>query len=269
MVMQVMNLAYNSKQVCRYQALDRDLGHTFVYAVRVPNVINLIRDEYFGVLCEDERKKALAFRFIEDRNSFITAHALLRTSLSSHFPISPRDWIFRKSQLGKPEQISLPNRAHFNLSRTREIVCCALSDFPIGIDIENFNALDNRNDYISILDPREAEDVRSLPKSEKCLRAVIYWTLKESFLKGTGEGISGLSNGFWFHVSNDKDIKLQNGHIPNHASKRWQFATLLIDRSHVISISVHPRNNEPILFTGLKAELFGASENVNINITKK
>ena len=263
-----MNLAFNSKQVCCYQTFDHNLGHTVVYAARVPNDCNLIKNEYFGVLSENERKKALAFIFLEDRNSYITAHALLRTSLSLHFRVSPSDWIFRNSQLGKPKQVNLSNKVHFNLSRTREMVCCVLSSAPVGIDIESFDALDNCKDFILILDAKEANAIKPLSESEKRLHAIIYWTLKESFLKGMGVGISGLSNGSWFRISEiDKRIELQDGGTQNHNSRRWRFTTFLVDCSHVISVSIHPKNNEPLIYIDYPmTKLFGASEGVKVNI---
>lgn len=266
--MQVMNLTFNYKQICYCQPFNCNQEYITVHVARVPNDCNLIKNEYFSVLSENERKKALAFRFLEDRNSYITAHVLLRTSLSSHFRVSPNDWIFRNSQLGKPEQVNLPNKAYFNLSRRREMVCCALSRSPVGVDIESFNALENCNDFISVLHSKEADDIRYLPESKKRLYAVIYWTLKESLLKGTGEGIGGLLNNFWFSISkNDKRIEIQDGDLQNRNLKRWKFATFFIDRSHVISVSIHPKNNVPLILIDYPmTELFGASEDVKVNI---
>ena len=268
MVMQGMNLIFNHKQLCCYQPLDRNGEHTFVYVTRVPNDHTLIKSEYFEILSENERKKALAFRFIEDRNSYITAHALLRAALSLHFHILPNEWVFRNSQLGKPEQINLPNKAHFNLSRTRGMVCCAISSSPVGIDIESFDALNNYKDFISLLNEKEANTIRFLSDSEKRLYTVIFWTLKESFLKSTGEGIGGLPNGFWFRIEKiDKRIKLQSNIAQNHNLRRWRFATFLIDHSYVFSISIYTKNNKPlVLIDSPTTELFGASKGIEVNI---
>lgn len=266
-----MNLIFNHKQLCYYQPLDRNGEHAFVYVTRVPNDNNFIKSEYFEILSEDERKKALAFRFIEDRNSYITAHALLRTALSLHFPILPNEWVFRNSQLGKPEQINLPNKARFNLSRTRGIVCCVISNSPVGIDIESFATLNNYKDFISILDEEEANTIRFLPDSEKRLYTVIFWTLKESFLKGTGEGIGGLSNGFWFRIKkNDERTELQSNTAQNHNLRQWRFATFLVDHSYAFSISIYAKNNKPlVLIDSPTTELFGASKGIEVNIKNR
>ena len=50
--------------------------------------------DYQKLLDSDERRRYEAFHFPADRQLYLVAHALLRTSLSRYAAVSPQDWRF-------------------------------------------------------------------------------------------------------------------------------------------------------------------------------
>ena len=85
---------------------------------------------------------------------------------------------------GKPEMEGI----YFNLSHSHDIVICAVSDSPIGCDIEWIKDAPLRiaERYFG---KNECEQLDTLPSDEKSDLFYRLWTIKESYLKMTGEGL--------------------------------------------------------------------------------
>ena len=84
---------------------------------------------------------------------------------------------------------------HFNLSHSGDWVVIALSSADVGIDIEQVVPLD-----LSIarhfFSAREYHNLNSLPVSLQLNYFYQIWTLKESYIKMTGQGLSIALNSF-------------------------------------------------------------------------
>lgn len=98
--------------------------------------------------------------------------------------------IIEKNYLGKPVLAS--GEAYFNISHSFERVVCAVSDKPVGVDIEKIRPF-SRGVINRFFNDSESEYVERA-KSEDEARKRFYelWTLKESYVKMTGEGLKGL-----------------------------------------------------------------------------
>ena len=87
---------------------------------------------------------------------------------------------------GKPECEGV----YFNLSHSGDMVLCAVSDVPVGCDLEKvFDApLEVADRYFSEKERRYIEEVQNFPEINR--RFFRLWTMKESYLKMTGEGMN-------------------------------------------------------------------------------
>src|SRR5262249_40308428 len=95
------------------------------------------RSMLLELLSNKERQRLEAFHFEHDRALFLTAHALLRITLSRHANINPYAWRFHTSGHGRPEIANPRSRMRFSLSHTRGLAACAIVlDRNIGIDVE-------------------------------------------------------------------------------------------------------------------------------------
>ncbi len=132
----------------------------------------------------DWRKKyILKYRNPIDRRLSLGAWRLMEETLHKH-GLSAGSVI--KGANGKP----LCKGIHFNLSHSGEMVICAVSEVPVGCDIEKaenapfeiINRVFSRNERKYIDGAGNDED--------KTRRFFKLWTMKESYMKMTGEGLS-------------------------------------------------------------------------------
>ena len=150
-------------------------------------------------LSEAERTRYARFRFARDQRDYAIAHDLLRRCLSRYEPVHPVDWQFELEPRGKPQLASthhLPENGGpsllFNLSHTRGLVAAGVARrFAIGIDVEVLRRFADATDVARrFFSPSEVEALEACPEEARLVRFVELWTLKEAFLKATGEGVS-------------------------------------------------------------------------------
>ena len=174
-------------------------------------------------LPEWRRRQALAFKHDLGRRQCVLAYRLLCQGLRQGYGITEQP-TFLYGEHGKPHlhpsSFNLhpsPLIPHFSLSHCREAVCCAISDRPVGIDIENTGRKvgDGIVRYsMNEEEQRQIEEAGSLPDgSNESDRAFLrLWTQKEAVAKLLGTGIR-----------DDFKYILAQGdfHIETRESDRW------------------------------------------------
>ena len=178
-----------------------------------------------ALLSRDERERRGRLIHDRDRRDFLAAHALLRQALSLYEEQPPASWQFETSALGKPKlSIAHSDRQlAFNLSHTRGLVACAIArSGDVGVDVEAINrdmdVMDIANQNFS---PVEIDQLGQCATSDISTRFIELWTLKESFVKATGKGITaGLDQ--WGFRFGDADKMAFEGH--DVAGGAWSFA---------------------------------------------
>lgn len=160
-----------------------------------------------AMLDPTELARADRFVFARHRVQYIAAHALLRAALSSTMSgPQPTDWRFIAGPNGKPAAWlgGQPAPLSFNLSHTNGIVGVATvpqGGCALGFDLEPLDrrvTLDVADHYF------RAEEVAWLTALAEVRRTTGFlqlWTLKEAFIKATGEGLSRDLASFWFTLS--------------------------------------------------------------------
>lgn len=120
---------------------------------------------------------------VQKRRQSVAAGLLLKRVLSI-YGIS-EDGI-RLGEHGKPEIEGI----HFNLSHSGDFVVCAVSErYPVGCDIEAVKKMDERVAE-RFFGSTENEYLNSISEEKRDEEFIRLWTLKESYLKMTGEGLS-------------------------------------------------------------------------------
>ena len=153
------------------------------------------------------RVKTDRLRSSEDKRRALCAELLLRYALREN-GIRPPE-CFACGEYGKPY---LPGgELFFNLSHSGEWVICAAAECELGCDIERIGH-GNINVAKRFFTKEEYERITSEPSPEK--RDVLfcrYWTLKESFLKATGRGLSLPLDSFTVRLGDE--ITVQGGSV--------------------------------------------------------
>src|SRR5262249_9765123 len=156
----------------------------------------------FGWLPADERLRHDRLHRSEDRRRYLIGRLLTRGLLSRYLQQDPRSLRFVHSEHGRPELAAQPKSPslNFNLSHAFGMVaCCVTSIHSVGVDVEDLMgpvaALAIASRFVAAV---EAEDLRTRADDARRRRFFAYWTLKEAYVKATGEGLSIPLNQFWF-----------------------------------------------------------------------
>lgn len=112
------------------------------------------------------------------------AHQLLEQVLQEQEVIPP--YALQKGEHGKPFLVCHPN-VQINLSHCKEAVLCGVSNMPLGVDVEASRPFRER---VMRRVLTEAEQQTVMRAAEPTLPFLQFWTLKESFVKALGIGIS-------------------------------------------------------------------------------
>ena len=104
---------------------------------------------------------------------------------------------FRRGENGKPFLESMGD-LHFNISHSGSWVCCVAANVPVGIDVEKIRPVSRgvwnlclTGEERQILERKSVDSGKGsddLPP-EQAKQFIQIWTIKESYLKMTGEGL--------------------------------------------------------------------------------
>jgi len=160
------------------------------------------------MISTENREKCQRFRFKEDALRTLYGELMVRHVLQEQFSLANEAIEILKSETGKPYIKDCP--IHFNISHAGDFVVCAFSEQEIGVDIEQIKAVDLKIAK-RFFCPSEYEDL--LAQQAKDQRDYFYslWTLKESYMRWLGAGMSIPLNSFCFKIT-DTHIRCLDDH---------------------------------------------------------
>jgi 4'-phosphopantetheinyl transferase len=169
--------------------------------------------DYRRLLVEEEQQKEARFHFARDRHRYLITRALVRTVLSRYAAVAPQDWRFVEDAYGRPQIINpdpAARRISFNISHTRSLVVLGVTrERALGVDTEDVHT---RNAELGIADHYFAADevaqLRATPPELQQARFFEYWTLKESYIKARGMGLSLPLAQFGFDLSQPRSVRI-------------------------------------------------------------
>lgn len=149
------------------------------------------QDRALALLRPGERERHARFRHDIDRQMFLVGRVMARAIVADALGVPAHDWPWREGLRGRPEIDRDDCPFSFNLAHSAGLVVCALSRTgPVGVDVEHRSRLPIEEHLIArCCSPDEAADVRACGPEWRD-RFLQYWTLKESYLKATGLGVS-------------------------------------------------------------------------------
>ncbi|MGF1578359.1 MAG: 4'-phosphopantetheinyl transferase family protein [Gemmataceae bacterium] len=218
-----------------------------VYVCVLDELPSSLYEQCAAVLSEDEVKRWQRFRFEDDRDQYLVAHGLLRWSLSQVVAVAPERWEFATGDRGKPK-IAGPQATeslYFNLTHTRGLVACAVARQEVGIDAECLTRRINPKLAERYFAPFEQNYLKQLPASQVNREFLKIWTLKESYIKALGAGLSRGLDDFWFRFQPGLSPELCVEEPLAEESSRWMFyVEESLSSDHVVSVAAS-RNLEP------------------------
>ncbi|MES1255647.1 MAG: 4'-phosphopantetheinyl transferase superfamily protein [Acidobacteriota bacterium] len=197
-----------------------------------------------ALLSAAELERFARFQHVESGRHFLGGRLLARTVLGARLGVAPRDIAFALGPHGKPAlALETRPRLHFNLSHTRGLVALAITTAgEVGLDVEDCRArrLDIADRFFA---PPEIAALRATPEGEQAAAFHALWTLKESFVKARGTGLSLALD--TFAVGLHPPRLLPFGVAATEADQ-WHFTCLSPTSSHRAAICVHASPARPL-----------------------
>lgn len=138
------------------------------------------------LLPDKEQNRLRRYRFERDFKAAVYAHVLAGCLLGQATGRPYNGLIFGTGEYGKPYLMGQPG-VEFNLSHTPGAVVVAVSDSPVGVDVERHRTIDTEiaADICSPAERRLLEKACTVPTD------VFFeiWTKKEALLKCLGVGV--------------------------------------------------------------------------------
>ena len=208
------------------------------------------------LLIDDELDRMGRYRFERDRERFAMCRGALRILLGRYLSIDPRQVRLRYSPKGKPELDQTAGTRHrhdlrFNLSDSSDWALLAITrGDEIGVDIERVRPLPDAEilarDHFS---PREYDEYKALPPSEKLAGFFNCWTRKEAWLKATGEGITVPLDRFDVTLVPGQGPRLLRVEGDPDAPARWALYDCVPAQDYVGAIAVKGKPSHRVAMT--------------------
>lgn len=209
---------------------------TEIYGVRLePSITSLPIWGLIDVLPIDRQERIHRFMRKEDALRTLTADLLSRLLICSRLNMKNKDIRLIQNAYGKP-LLEGDSGLHFNNSHSGDWVVCAIDDSPVGIDVEKFADID-----FSIakrfFSEQECLDLYMRQGGARLSYFFDLWTLKESYIKAAGMGLSLPLDSFSIRVGQERiELNTRNDFKP------CSFKQYDIDPAYKLSVcALHDR----------------------------
>ncbi|CAK7016092.1 4'-phosphopantetheinyl transferase superfamily protein [Tissierella sp.] len=201
----------------------------YIYITNIENTISYEHFKYLlSIVSHKTKERIIQFRFLEDAKRTLFGEVMLRAIVIKHYGTSNDQIEIATGPYGKPYIKNLP--IQFNISHSGKWVMCAVSNNTVGADIEQIKKIDI-SQIIHYFNQKEYEYILSQVPELRLETFYKIWTLKESYIKWLGAGLSISLKSFYFSFDNLK-ITINDDAA---RSKKPYFMQYLID-GHIISI---------------------------------
>lgn len=227
-------------------------GEAHIWLVRPESASDpgLLR-EYERLMDDGEKRQRDRLIPPEPRHHQAVTRALVRTMLATYAGVDPQRWQFATNAHGRPEIVEPAEWAHlrFNVSHTHGLIACIAADArEVGIDVE---WADRAGRLVELADrffsKKEADAIRALNGDAQRDRFFETWTLKESFIKAIGVGVSfGLSR-FAFEIGGETPTISFDAGVTDDPV-RWQFLLRWPDPDHALAAAAGRESSEQVTF---------------------
>ncbi|WP_379134434.1 4'-phosphopantetheinyl transferase family protein [Paenibacillus sp. sgz500958] len=200
-----------------------------IISLRIPESIP--SDVYQFLLTRiGEAKKTRILRYQQTQSAYqsLLGELLVRLVICQNTSMSNPEISFHVDQYGKPSLKNCPEFT-FNISHSGHWVVMIWSSrqFALGIDVEQIKPMDlgiaerffHKSEYLDLQSRQETEQMDYFAQ---------LWTLKESYIKAEGKGLSIPLDTFSFRSCGN-----QIWHSPE--TRGYYFKTFRIDAGHYVS----------------------------------
>ena len=160
---------------------------TELFFVKVNNPIDENTFRYLlGFVQAEKKERILKQKIKQNADNMLVGELLAKTAIKNVFGIDIKKQKFVLSPLGKPH-LDNNSGVHFNISHSGEYVACAVSDKPVGIDIQKIKKFKSKVAE-RVCNEKELRQIEESDDKESEFAKI--WTQKEAVVKMYGLGIA-------------------------------------------------------------------------------
>ena len=208
------------------------------YAINVTEIKKFSQVSNLLDSISSKRKERIEkFYFDRDKIHSLFGELILRYALWEQFHMTTSDIIIGYTAYGKP-YLEGYEHIYFNLSHSGNWVLVGIGDIPIGVDVEQTN----EKNILLISKSFTEEEKRMISErdgEEKRRTFYKLWTLKESYVKAIGKGLSIPFDSFSFRFCKCH-IELYISEIHN---KQYAFHVGNLDEQHITALCVKQKES--------------------------
>ncbi len=173
-----------------------------------------------NLLPQDRVDRIRKFHFRRNALQSLCGELISRIKLAEFLGIDMAKVDIQRDEFGKPHCVN-SSRLFFNVAHSGNLVAAAFDNNVVGVDIENI-----RNTDLAIADrfftKNEAALLKTKPETDQRDFFFKLWTLKESFIKAEGKGLSIPLDSFEFDVDNMGVIHFTNLSAEKYRTYRFR-----------------------------------------------
>lgn len=190
-----------------------------IYAVEILDISEDMLNKLYSLTDSKKISKVKKFINKKDKARTLIGELLIRNIIAEELEISNKYIRFSKNQYGKPYLEDHPN-FNFNISHSGDYVLCAVDNKPIGIDVEEVKHIEYEEIAKSFFTESEFDYIVRKDLNNQLSRFYEIWTLKESYIKCCGQGLSIPLKSFSIEIGQYKNIKVSsNNEYKEHIFK--------------------------------------------------
>jgi 4'-phosphopantetheinyl transferase len=221
--------------------------------------------DFRRTLSRAEGVRAGRYHFAKDRKWFIARHGMLRLILGGYLGARASEIRLHRRDHGKPAMEETQGREiiHFNLSHSNGVALFAFSrKHELGADIEYIRRISEMEQLVErFFSPSEKTFFHALPPGRQRETFLNWWTRKEAFLKGTGEGLTRPLDDFEvLPVPGGSEkatwtVAAKTGGVPT-----WTIHSLNLGHNYAGALAANGGNFTLVYFTWINSEAFATEQ---------
>lgn len=210
-------------------------------------------------LSPEERAQHQRFRFDKHRHTYLVSHALMRGALSLSTQVDPAQFAFNTNSYGKPFIVAPAQEqtVNFNLSHTEGLAAVAISrHIELGVDVENKHRQDMTQSLAEhFFAPEECQAVAQSSEHERTIKMLEFWTLKESYIKAVGQGLSIALDSFAFRLATaTQPASLMRLDAQGADLNAWSFWQSQPTEHHLMALAFKSATAKPVQIKAQRAQ---------------
>jgi 4'-phosphopantetheinyl transferase len=185
---------------------------------------------FLNKIRDDKREKIKRFKFRQDALRSLSGEALLRYALQKYYDVEYKKEIIEENEFGKPYLIN--KQISFNISHSGNWSALVCFENDAGIDIEKLEEPPYEI-MKKTFTQKEIEQIENKDQQVKERQFYKIWTLKESYIKMIGQGLSLPLDSFSIDITDKNKITVDDS---NRQSTDVQLKLFSPDAEHIAAV---------------------------------